>query len=79
MKRAMVYVVLIVVSLGALMSGAWARSEQTKQFVHEAAKAGIAEVKLGQMATEQAVSPDVQQFGQRMVSDYIVVTSFFRY
>ena len=41
-----------------------------QQFVHKAASSGKAEVQLGKMAKEQAASPDVQQFGQRMVTDH---------
>jgi putative membrane protein len=74
MKRNMVYAGLVVGILSGLSSMGWAQSnqvnKQAKQFVHEAARGGIAEVKLGKMATEQAESRDVQQFGQRMVTDH---------
>src|SRR5688572_28441038 len=74
MKRVMVYAALVAVVLSGLSSTAWAQrdqvSEQEKQFVHEAARSGIAEVKLGKMATEQAASTDVKQFGQQMVTDH---------
>jgi len=74
MKRSMVYAALIAVALGGLSSAGWAKSnkasEQAQKFVHEAARAGKAEVQLGKMATKQATSPDVQQFGQRMVTDH---------
>jgi putative membrane protein len=70
----MVYAGLVVVILSGLSSGGWAQSDQVskqaEQFVHEAAMAGIAEVKLGEMATERAQSADVKQFGQRMVTDH---------
>jgi predicted outer membrane protein len=59
----------------------WAQSnqvsKQAKRFVHEAARAGIAGVKLGKMATEQAESRDVQQFGQRMVKDHEKAVELF--
>lgn len=75
MKRAMVQAALVVVViLGGLSSMAWTQSypvgEQAKQFVHKAARSGTAEVKLGKMATEQAASTDVKQFGQQMVTDH---------
>jgi putative membrane protein len=45
-------------------------SAADKHFVNEAAAGGMAEVELGQLATEKASSPDVKQFGQRMVNDH---------
>jgi putative membrane protein len=39
-------------------------------FVMEAAEGGIAEVEMGKLATEKASSPDVKNFGQRMVDDH---------
>jgi putative membrane protein len=39
-------------------------------FVHEAAIGGMAEVELGRVATQNASSDDVKQFGQRMVDDH---------
>jgi putative membrane protein len=39
-------------------------------FVTKAAQGGMAEVKLGQLATEKASSPDVKAFGQQMVDDH---------
>jgi putative membrane protein len=39
-------------------------------FVQKAVVGGLAEVQLGKMAAEHAASPDVKQFGQRMVDDH---------
>jgi putative membrane protein len=39
-------------------------------FVMKAAQGGMEEVELGQLATSQAASADVKQFGQRMVTDH---------
>lgn len=40
------------------------------KFAMDAAKGGMMEVKLGKVAVAQASSPDVKQFGQRMVDDH---------
>jgi putative membrane protein len=45
-------------------------SASDKAFVNEAARGGMAEVRLGQIAVKQAASPDVKQFGQRMIDDH---------
>lgn len=42
----------------------------TEHFMKEAAQGGLAEVTLGQMATSQAESKEVKDFGQRMVTDH---------
>jgi putative membrane protein len=39
-------------------------------FVKKAARGGLAEVELGQLATQKASSEDVKKFGQRMVDDH---------
>jgi putative membrane protein len=75
MKRLRINAALIAVSLGwVLMGTAWVQAEKVndtdQQFLKQAARAGTAEVKLGTMAKEQTVSPEVQQFGQRMVTDH---------
>lgn len=41
-----------------------------KEFIQEATKGGEAEVELGRLATKNASSPEVKQFGQRMVDDH---------
>ena len=45
-------------------------SSADRTFVKEAAQGGMAEVELGQLAVQKASSPDVKQFGQRMVDDH---------
>jgi putative membrane protein len=41
-----------------------------QEFVNKAAQGGMAEVVLGQMASSKGTSPDVKNFGNRMVSDH---------
>lgn len=41
-----------------------------RKFLNEAAASGLAEVKLGQLATKQAANEDVKKFGQRMIDDH---------
>lgn len=45
-------------------------SAADKKFVQKAMEGGMAEVELGQLAVEKASSPDVKNFGQRMVDDH---------
>lgn len=41
-----------------------------KTFVDHATQTGLTEVELGKLAADRAASPDVKQFGQRMVEDH---------
>jgi putative membrane protein len=43
---------------------------QDKAFVRKAMEGGMAEVQLGQLALGKASTPDVKQFGQKMVDDH---------
>jgi putative membrane protein len=41
-----------------------------KQFIRTALEGGMAEVQLGQLATQKSSNPDVKEFGQKMVDDH---------
>jgi putative membrane protein len=45
-------------------------SSQDKKFIEEAAVGSQMEIKMGQLAAERASSPEVKNYGQRMVSDH---------
>jgi putative membrane protein len=45
-------------------------SSTDRSFIMKAAEGGMAEVQLGQLATQNASSDDVKKFGQRMVDDH---------
>jgi putative membrane protein len=47
-----------------------AGSMQDKSFVRKALEGGMFEVQAGQLAAQKSSSPDVQQFGQKMVDDH---------
>ena len=54
----------------AAASGSVYGQEDTRGFVNDLTIAGLTEVQLGRMATEQAADPDVKAFGQMMVDDH---------
>ncbi len=70
---------------GAGMAGAMTASPSTgasdaqamkdKMFLRKAAAGGMAEVQLGQLASEKAGSPDVKAFGQKMVTDHTALNN----
>jgi len=45
-------------------------SSTDHKFIEDAARGGVGEVQLGQLAAQKAQSDEVKQFGQRMVSDH---------
>jgi putative membrane protein len=53
----------------AATSGA-SLSDKDKTFMKKAAKGGMMEVTMGQMAEQKAESEDVKSFGKRMVTDH---------
>ena len=71
MKAAALPLVLLTALLmGANSAAAEELAAQDKMFLDKAASDGLAEVELGQLAQQKAVSPEVKQFGQRMVQDH---------
>lgn len=53
----------------ASTAGATAKSADS-HFVMDAAAGGMAEVEMGRLAADKATSPDVKEFGQKMVDDH---------
>lgn len=51
-------------------TGASALTPRDQKFVTETAMAGLMEVELGRWAAQKGTSPEVKQFGQRMVDDH---------
>jgi putative membrane protein len=45
-------------------------SSSDKKFIEKAAQGGVAEVETGKLAAQKAQSPDVKQFGERMVKEH---------
>jgi putative membrane protein len=76
MKRTVLFTALGVLSLWVWLGQTTVAQEKTpaghtdRNFVHRASNGGLAEVQLGQLAMERAASPEVKQFGQRMVTDH---------
>ena len=52
-----------------------AQTMKDKMFLRHAAEGGMAEVKLGQLATQKASSDDVKAFGQKMVDDHTMLNN----
>jgi putative membrane protein len=61
--------------MSATATGTTNLSRGDRKFIDEAAKGGMAEVQLGKLAAEKAESPQVKQFGQRMVDDHTKANS----
>ena len=57
-------------ALAGAVASAAAGTKSDSAFVMKAAQGGMEEVELGRLATNQAASADVKQFGQRMVTDH---------
>jgi putative membrane protein len=54
----------------AMILAAQSASDADKKFVKEALQGGNDEVQLGKLAQEKGSSPDVKNFGQKMVTDH---------
>ena len=45
-------------------------SQRDRDFINQAATGGLAEIRLGQLAIQQATSPAVRKFGQHMIDQH---------
>jgi putative membrane protein len=69
---------MVIVAALALMAtgGAWAaatggkNAKADEQFLREAALGDMAEVQMGKLGEQKAVSPEVKEFGRRMQADH---------
>ena len=60
----------LVVLASVFAMSACAKDPRDQDFVTKAAQAGLAEVRLGQLAGEKSAAANIKAFGQRMVSDH---------
>jgi putative membrane protein len=67
---ALVAIVLCLWLAPSAFAGQRQKAMTDQTFVQKAVVGGLAEVQLGKMAAEHAASPEVKQFGQRMVEDH---------
>jgi putative membrane protein len=70
MDVALVAIVVCTWLATSAFAGQRPQASPDQAFVKKAAVGGLAEVQLGKLAVERAASPDVKQFGQRMVDDH---------
>ncbi len=72
---------LAIVSLGAVLfaqQSANRLSNPDSTFATKAAQGGLAEVQMGQLATQKAENADVKSFGQQMVDDHTKANDEFK-
>lgn len=73
MKHVMRFLILSLFAVGSLAMPAYAAdkpSGKDREFATKAALGGLMEVQLGKLAQEKAQTPEVKNFGQRMVEDH---------
>lgn len=70
MRALTVAVVAFAVVFSTMLGAPSAQDATDRQFMIEAAHGGMAEVELGQLATQRAASEAVRAFGQRMMVDH---------
>jgi putative membrane protein len=61
---------LLAATAGAIAQNTGQASQSDKHFVREALMGGMAEIQLGQLASQKGSADDVKQFGQKMVEDH---------
>jgi putative membrane protein len=69
-KRKLLTALCATVLCSASIAMAQAPTDADKHFVRDAIEGGNGEVQLGQLAQQKAASPDVKEFGQKMVTDH---------
>ena len=69
MKRSAIGPIVMALAI-ATASAVHGQDADSKAFVNDLTIAGLAEVQLGKLAAERAMSPDVKAFGQMMVKDH---------
>jgi putative membrane protein len=63
-------ITILAAGTGAFAQADGSASPADKHFVKEALMGGMAEVQLGQLASQKGASDDVKKFGQQMVEDH---------
>jgi len=70
MKRSAIGPIVMALAIATASSAVHGQNADSKGFVNDLTVAGLAEVQLGKLAAERAMSPDVKSFGQMMVKDH---------
>jgi putative membrane protein len=70
MKRSAIGPIVMALAIATASSSVHGQDPDSKAFVNDLTIAGLAEVQLGKLAAERAMSPDVKAFGQMMVKDH---------
>lgn len=55
---------------GSNTNGGTVQKTDDKKFVKEAAMGGLAEVEMGKLAVQKGTTPEIKQFGQKLIDDH---------